>query len=136
MLEYKKQMHSYEDIDVNDMRRLQKDVPMEPDLVIPYSVFDYRRDKSNVPVRRTKKKDPGDSLVGEEEQMDVHMVEQRGTSSGRCGRFELEKVQDQTEAEMVTMMIVDLAPLQVACVGLPTSCKTSSCIFFTILLVS
>lgn len=121
VLQYKKQIHSYEDVDVKSAPRFQPNVPASLESNFLSSVVDSARGGPSleVQVRRSKKRD-----LGEAKRMDGHVGEGRGTGRGGAGRFD----EEVTEKEMADLTIADLAFLPMACAGLPTSCKADNCL--------
>ena len=113
IMEYKKQTHSYEEVNMHDVRLLQRPLPPSPDSSPPGSMdhFSDYATMEDVPVRR-KRRDPSGSLPDDTEWVGKHVEVEKASSSS------VEKNQDQKE-----MAIVDISPLQVACMGLPTCGK-------------
>ena len=98
---------------MHDVRLLQRPLPPSPDSSPPGSM-DHLSDYAtmeDVPVRR-KRRDRSGFLPDYTEWVGKHVEVEKASSSS------VEKNQDQKE-----MAIADISPLQVACMGLPNSCK-------------
>lgn len=130
-VEYKKQTHAYEVVNQEEVKQLQQKIPTPLDSTSAREGATFE-----VPVRPTRRRNPGDALP---EGVGGHVMEGRG--GGGRGMFDVEKVRAREETETANMIISDLSPLQVACAGLPSSgeqCKIAVCLspFFSLVVTS
>ena len=113
--EYKKQMHSYEQVQAEEVKRVHGNMTSESsDVTPPTSPLDGKMGVSKlameVPLRRKKRK-PGDSVPR------IGSGEGRGEKDSKPDTV---KIQSREESEME---IRDLANVELACNGLPISGK-------------
>ena len=126
-MEFKQKTHSYEEVNKEEVRRLQRNILPNPRSTPPSSPLDSKVGVSmpsptEIPFRRKKKNKGGDLVARRDE--GGHVGDE--ISSGGHGKLEIGKIQAQQELDVGKMNITDLASWELACDGLPISGKGSS----------
>ena len=119
-MEYKQQTHSYDEVNREEVRNIQRGIPMASGgVTTPLSPPSTTAPTGDVPIRRKKQRQGVVAALPNEE--GAGYVGEGVSGVGGSGRMEIGRLQARGDVEVAEMPITDLTSVEVACDGLPIS---------------